>query len=84
MLITFDDATERLYVYATLLSHIPADAVARSRLLEVLMEGAMLGREMAGGGVGMSLRSDMVYAILVDRHAPRRHWRSKGSHSRLR
>lgn len=60
LLVTFDAATERLYMYSTLLRRIPKDPNIRLQLYDFLMEGALLGREMCGGGVGASIKNDFV------------------------
>ncbi|KAH9577945.1 Tir chaperone protein (CesT) family [Trypanosoma melophagium] len=60
VLVTFDHATERLYIYSTLLTHLPNDAAVRVKLYELLLEGSLLGREVCGGGIGMSLQNDIV------------------------
>lgn len=58
--ITFDPATERLYLYSTLLSTIPEDEGLRTKLYEVLLQGSLLSREVCGGGIGISLESNLV------------------------
>ena len=60
ILLTYDNTTERLYVYSTLLSYLPQDHAARLRLYEALLEGALLGREMCGGGVGLSMKNELL------------------------
>eukprot|EP01002_Notosolenus_urceolatus_P005157 NODE_2369_length_1137_cov_5.701287_g1967_i0.p1 GENE.NODE_2369_length_1137_cov_5.701287_g1967_i0~~NODE_2369_length_1137_cov_5.701287_g1967_i0.p1 ORF type:complete len:360 (+),score=38.98 NODE_2369_length_1137_cov_5.701287_g1967_i0:90-1082(+) len=60
ILVTYDPETARLYLYATLLNAIPATPTTRLALYELLLEGSLLGREMAGGGVGMSLKNDFI------------------------
>ncbi|ESS65852.1 hypothetical protein TCDM_05692 [Trypanosoma cruzi Dm28c] len=60
LIVTFDAATERLYIYSTLMTNIPHDPVLRLRVYEFLMEGALLGREMCGGGVGASIKNDFI------------------------
>lgn len=60
MLVTLDRETERLYLYVTLLDALPSSPVLRLRLYEVLLEGALLGKDMAGGGVGLSTETDLV------------------------
>jgi hypothetical protein len=60
LLVTFDAATERLYIYSTILSFIPEDAATRLKLFETLLDGALLGRDMAGGGCGVSLQSGII------------------------
>lgn len=65
--ITFDPTTKRLFLYATLLNHIPHDAGVRLQLYEELLEGSLLGREMAGGGVGISRKNSLVLiSVTVD------------------
>ena len=60
ILLAYDAKTERLYVYSTLLSYLPDDAGTQLRLYEALLEGALLGREMCGGGVGLSLKNKLL------------------------
>eukprot|EP00742_Colponemidia_sp_Colp-10_P022891 GILJ01027158.1.p1 GENE.GILJ01027158.1~~GILJ01027158.1.p1 ORF type:complete len:320 (-),score=47.43 GILJ01027158.1:100-918(-) len=60
LLLTFDAATERLYLYSTLTTAIPKDADRKLKLYEFLLEGALLGRDMCGGGVGASLKNDFI------------------------
>nr|CCC51867.1 conserved hypothetical protein [Trypanosoma vivax Y486] len=60
VLVTFDYHTERLYVYATLLTELPSNMEVRVKLYEVLLEGSLLGREVCGGGIGLSLRDSVV------------------------
>ncbi|RNF05942.1 hypothetical protein TraAM80_04278 [Trypanosoma rangeli] len=60
VLVTFDPATERLYVYSTLLTQLPEDTAVRVKMYELLLEGSLLGREVCGGGIGMSLQNGIV------------------------
>jgi hypothetical protein len=60
LLVTFDAATERLYLYSTLTTFIPKDPQVKLKLYELLLEGSLLGRDMCGGGVGASLKNDFV------------------------
>eukprot|EP00760_Papus_ankaliazontas_P040122 PhM_4_TR9942/c0_g1_i1/m.60435 len=60
VLITYDMVTQRLYVYSTLLNALPRDAVGKVTLYEMLLEGSLLGRDVVGGAVGISLRNDVV------------------------
>ncbi|CAC22615.1 conserved hypothetical protein [Leishmania major strain Friedlin] len=64
LLVMYDAATERLYLYSTLLASLPpvvqATAEGQLKLYEFLLEASLLGREMCGGGVGASLRNDFV------------------------
>jgi hypothetical protein len=54
LILTFDPNTERLFLYTTLLNNLPADPAVRLQLYEELLQGALLGREIAGGCVGVS------------------------------
>eukprot|EP00762_Andalucia_godoyi_P005606 ANDGO_00561.mRNA.1 hypothetical protein ABB37_09491 len=60
VLVTFDPFTERLHLYSTILTMLPKDPTVRLQLFERLLEGALLGREMSGGGVGISVRNELV------------------------
>ena len=60
ILVTFDAATERLYLYSTVLTALPTHEATRLKLFEVLLDGAMLGRDMAGGGIGISLQNNIA------------------------
>ena len=60
LLVTFDAATQRLFLYSTLTTTIPRDDASKLKLYEFLMEGALLGRDMCGGGVGASLKNDFI------------------------
>ncbi|CUE71475.1 ubquitin-like protein, putative [Bodo saltans] len=54
LILTFDPNTERLFLYTTLLNNLPAEPSVRLQLYEELLQGALLGREIAGGCVGVS------------------------------
>lgn len=60
ILITFDAATERLYLYSTVLTQLPLNETLRLKLFEALLDGAMLGRDMAGGGIGISAQNNIA------------------------
>ncbi|KPA73859.1 hypothetical protein ABB37_09491 [Leptomonas pyrrhocoris] len=60
ILLTYDPATERLYLYSTLLTELPADTQVRMKLYEVILEGSLLGREVCGGGIGVSTKNNIV------------------------
>eukprot|EP01062_Namystynia_karyoxenos_P014352 TRINITY_DN15166_c0_g1_i2.p1 TRINITY_DN15166_c0_g1~~TRINITY_DN15166_c0_g1_i2.p1 ORF type:complete len:508 (+),score=148.28 TRINITY_DN15166_c0_g1_i2:95-1618(+) len=60
ILLTYDQSTERLYMYSTLLTYLPKDEQLRLRLFETLLEGALLGRDMSGGGVGVSVKNELI------------------------
>ena len=60
LLISFDAPTERLYVFSSLLNSIPSDPQVKLRLYEALLDGAFLGRDMAGGGCGVSAQNGIM------------------------
>ncbi|KPI83030.1 hypothetical protein ABL78_7948 [Leptomonas seymouri] len=64
LLVTYDAATERLYLYSTLLAALPSFVLsapeARVKLYEFLLEASLLGREMCGGGIGASMRNNFI------------------------
>ncbi|RNF05581.1 uncharacterized protein Tco025E_07754 [Trypanosoma conorhini] len=60
ILITLDSATERLFMYAVIANSLPSNTEDRLQLFEMLLEGALLGREMAGGGVGVCSRNNLI------------------------
>ncbi|ORC93717.1 uncharacterized protein TM35_000015940 [Trypanosoma theileri] len=67
MLITLDTATERVFMYATIANTLPSCNEQRLQLYELLLEGALLGREMAGGGVGVCTQNNLIIMdICVD------------------
>ncbi|KEG12288.1 hypothetical protein DQ04_01831060 [Trypanosoma grayi] len=67
ILITLDPATERMFMYATIANTLPSSAEVRLRLFETLLEGSLLGRDMAGGGVGIcTLNNLIIMDICVD------------------
>lgn len=70
VLVTLDQATERLYVYSTLLTQLPEEVAVRVRLYELLLEGSLLGREVCGGGIGASFQNSIV---LLSTSIPLRH-----------
>nr|CCC94025.1 conserved hypothetical protein [Trypanosoma congolense IL3000] len=70
VLVTFDSVTERLYIYATLLTQLPLDPEVRAKLYELLLEGSLLSREVCGGGIGISPQNGVV---LLSTTIPLRH-----------
>lgn len=65
LIFTYDPSTERLFMYTTLLNHLPADASSRHALYEELLQGALLGRDMAGGSVGVSKSGNRIVLLSV-------------------
>lgn len=60
MHITFEPNSDRLYLYSPLLDGLPKDEKIRLRLYERLLEGSMLGGQMAGGGVGVAVKEELI------------------------
>lgn len=58
--ITYEPNSKRLYLYSPLLDGLPKDDKARLRLYERLLEGSMLGGQMAGGGVGVAVKEELI------------------------
>ena len=58
--ITYEPHSDRLYLYAPLLDGLPKDEKIRLKLYERLLEGAMLGGQMAGGGVGVAVKEELI------------------------
>lgn len=60
MHITYEPNSDRLYVYSPLLDGLPKDDRIRLKLYERLLEGSMLGGQMAGGGVGVAVKEELI------------------------
>lgn len=58
--ITYEPNSKRLYLYSPLLDGLPRDDKNRLRLYERLLEGSMLGGQMAGGGVGVAVKEELI------------------------
>ena len=46
-----------------LLDGLPRDDKTKLRLYERLLEGSMLGGQMAGGGVGVAVKEELIFLI---------------------
>jgi len=60
MHLTYEPNSDRLYVYSPLLDGLPKDDKLLLALYEFLLEGAMLGGQMAGGGVGVATKEELI------------------------
>jgi hypothetical protein len=60
MHITFEPNSDRLYLYSPILDGLPKDDKTRLKLYEKLLEGSMLGGQMAGGGVGVATKEELI------------------------
>ncbi|MCH9609865.1 MAG: hypothetical protein S4CHLAM45_14090 [Chlamydiales bacterium] len=60
MHLTYEPNSDRLYVYSPLLDGLPKNEGIRLKLFEKLLEGSMLGGQMAGGGVGVAVKEELI------------------------
>ena len=69
--ITYEPNSKRLYIYSPLLDGLPTNEKYRLKLYERLLEGSMLGGQMAGGGVGVAVKEGLIliHATLDMEHA---------------
>ncbi len=58
--LTFEPNSDRLYLYSPILDGLPQDSKARLQLYEALLEGSMLGGQMAGGGIGVATKEELI------------------------
>jgi len=58
--LTYEPNSKRLYLYSPLLDGLPKDDKLKLRLYERLLEGSMLGGQMAGGGVGVAVEEELI------------------------
>lgn len=58
--ITYEPNSDRLYLYSPVLDGLPKDDKIRLKLYERLLEGSMLGGQMAGGGVGVAPKEELI------------------------
>lgn len=58
--ITYEPHSDRLYLYSPILDGLPKDDKIRLKLYERLLEGSMLGGQMAGGGIGVAPKEELI------------------------
>lgn len=58
--LTYEPNSKRLYLYSPLLDGLPRDEKVLLRLCTRLLEGSMLGGQMAGGGVGIAMKEELI------------------------
>ncbi len=58
--VTYEPNSKRLYIYSPLLDGLPKDDKTRLRLYEKLLEGSLLGGQMAGGGCGVAVNEELI------------------------
>ena len=69
--LTYEPNSKRLYLYSPLIDGLPKDDKTRLKLYENLLEGSLLGGQMAGGGVGVAVSEELilVHATIDMEHA---------------
>ena len=77
--LTYEPNSDRLYLYSPILDGLPKDDKIKLKLYEALLEGSMLGGQMAGGGIGVAVPEELIlmHAVLemgvgADPHSLRR------------
>ncbi|MBN4066578.1 CesT family type III secretion system chaperone [Simkania negevensis] len=60
MHLTYEPNSDRLYLYSPILDGLPKDNKFKLKLYERLLEGAMLGGQMAGGGCGVAVAEELI------------------------
>ncbi len=58
--LTYEPNSDRLYLYSPILDGLPKDDVTKLKLYEALLEGSMLGGQMAGGGIGVAVKEELI------------------------
>ncbi len=58
--LTYEPNSDRLYLYSPILDGLPQDPKTKLLLYETLLEGSMLGGQMAGGGVGVATKEELI------------------------
>ena len=58
--LTYEPNSKRLYLYSPLIDGLPHDDKVKLRLYERLLEGSMLGGQMAGGSVGVASKEELI------------------------
>ena len=58
--LTYEPNSDRLYLYSPVLDGLPKDDMIRLALYEALLEGSMLGGQMAGGGIGVATPEELI------------------------
>ena len=58
--LTYEPNSDRLYLYSPILDGLPKDDKTKLFLYESLLEGSMLGGKMAGGGIGVAVKEELI------------------------
>lgn len=68
--LTYEPNSDRLYLYSPILDGLPKDEKILLRLYEALLEGSMLGGQMAGGGIGVAVPEELILMHAVIEMGP--------------
>jgi len=70
--LTYEPNSKRLYLYSPLIDGLPKDTKLLLKLYERLLEGSLLGGQMAGGGCGVAVKEELIliHCTLDMEHAP--------------
>lgn len=58
--LTYEPNSDRLYLYSPILDGLPKDDKTKLALYEAILEGSMLGGQMAGGGIGVAVKEELI------------------------
>ncbi len=58
--LTYEKNSDRMYLYSPVLDGLPKDDKTKLKLYQLLLEGSMLGGQMAGGGVGVATKEELI------------------------
>lgn len=58
--LTYEPNSDRLYLYSPILDGLPREESVKLKLYEALLEGSMLGGQMAGGGIGVAVKEELI------------------------
>jgi hypothetical protein len=58
--ITYEPNSDRIYLYSPVLDGLPKDDKILLKLYERLLQGSMLGGQMAGGGIGVAPKEELI------------------------
>jgi hypothetical protein len=72
MHLTYEPNSDRLYVYSPLIDGLPKDDKIRLKLYETILSGSILGAQMAGGGVGVAVKEELIllHCVIDMAYAP--------------
>jgi len=68
--LTYEPNSDRLYLYSPILDGLPKDEKLLLRMYTALLEGSMLGGQMAGGGVGVATPEELILMHAVIEMGP--------------